>query len=54
MRSTIRRLLAASTTPLYQLVELRNAGSREPRDLLALLLRIVDRQIYAVIDAAPG
>ncbi len=51
MRSTIRRLLAASTTPLYQLVELRNAGSKEPRDLLAALLRIVDRQIYAVIRA---
>ena len=39
MRETIRRLLAASTTPLYQLIELRNAGSREPRDLLAALLR---------------
>ena len=51
MRETIRRLLAASTTPLYQLVELRNAGSREPRDLLAALLRIVDRQMYAVIRA---
>jgi cytochrome P450 len=51
MRSTIRRLLAASTTPLYQLVELRNAGSKEPRDLLAALLRIVDRQMYAVIRA---
>jgi cytochrome P450 len=49
MRDTIRRLLAASTKPLYRLVELRNAGSREPRDLLAFLLRIVDRQIYAVI-----
>ncbi len=51
MRTTIRRLLAASTTPLYQLVELRNAGSREPRDLLAAMLRIVDRQMYAVIRA---
>ena len=51
MRETIRRLLAFSTTPLYQLVELRNAGSREPRELLAVLLRIVDRQMYAVIRA---
>jgi cytochrome P450 len=51
MRTTIRRLLAASTTPFYQLVELRNAGSKEPRDLLAFLLRIVDRQMYAVIRA---
>jgi cytochrome P450 family 135 len=51
MRATIRRLLAVSTTPVYQLVELRNAGSKEPRDLLAALLRIVDRQMYAVIRA---
>jgi cytochrome P450 len=51
MRRTVRRLLAASTTPLYRLVELRNAGSREPRDLLAAMLRIVDRQMYAVIRA---
>jgi cytochrome P450 len=49
MRDTIRRLLAASTTPLYQLIELHNAGSKEPRDMLAMLLRIVDRQIHAVI-----
>jgi cytochrome P450 len=58
MRETIRRLLAASTTPLYQLVELHNAGSKEPRDLLAFLLRIVDRHVYAVIrrrrEAAAG
>jgi cytochrome P450 len=51
MRQTIRRLLAASTTPLYRLIELRNAGSGEPRDLLAAMLRIVDRQMYAVIRA---
>jgi cytochrome P450 len=49
MRTTIRRLLTASASPLFALVELRNAGRREPRDLLALLLRIVDRQMYAVI-----
>jgi cytochrome P450 len=51
MRTTIRRLLAVSTTPLYQLIELRNAGSPEPRELLAGLLAIVDRQMYAVIRA---
>jgi cytochrome P450 len=51
MREAIRRLLTVSTTPLYQLLELRNAGSKEPRDLLAALLRIVDRQMYAVIRA---
>ena len=49
MRETIRRLLAASTHPLYQLVELRNAGRREPRGILARLLAIADRQMYAVI-----
>jgi cytochrome P450 len=49
MRQTIRRLLGASTSPLFTLVEMRNAGRREPRDLLALLLKIVDRQMYAVI-----
>jgi cytochrome P450 len=49
MRQTIRRLLAASTHPLYQLIELRNAGSREPRGVLRRLLAILDRHIYAVI-----
>jgi cytochrome P450 len=49
MRQTIRRLLAASTHPLYQLLELRNAGAKEPRGILARLLAIVDRQMYAVI-----
>ncbi len=46
---TIRRLLAASTHPLYQVVEMRNAGRREPRGVLARLLAIVDRRMYAVI-----
>ncbi|MFZ0041228.1 MAG: cytochrome P450 [Solirubrobacteraceae bacterium] len=50
MRETIRRLLAASTSPLYQLIELRNAGRREPRGLLARLLAIADRHMYAVIS----
>ena len=51
MRQTIRRLLAMSTTPLYQLVELRNARHREPRDLLAAMLGLVDRHMFAVIRA---
>ena len=51
MRETIRRLLAMSTTPLYQLVELRNHGRKEPRDLLAAMLKISDRQMHAVIRA---
>jgi len=51
MRETIRRLLYLSTTPLYMLFELRNHGAREPKDLLAAMLRISDRQMYAVIRA---
>jgi cytochrome P450 len=51
MSQTIRRLLAASTHPLYQLLELRNAGATEARGVLAAMLAIVDRQMYAVIRA---
>jgi cytochrome P450 len=51
MRETIRRLLGASTNPLYQLIELQNAGRREARGLLKGLLGFLDRQIYAVIRA---
>ncbi len=51
MRETIRRMLYMSTTPLYQLFELRNHGAREPKDLLAAMLRISDRQMFAVIRA---
>ena len=50
MRETIRRLLWASATPMYQVLELRNHGSKEPKDLLAAMLRISDRQIFAVIE----
>jgi cytochrome P450 len=49
MRQTIRRLLLASTWPVYQLVELQNAGRMEPRGVLKVLLSILDRQIHAVI-----
>jgi cytochrome P450 len=51
MRETIRRLLHLSTTPLYMLFELRNRGARESTDLLAWMLKISDRQMYAVIRA---
>ncbi len=51
MRETIRRLLHLSTTPLYMLFELRNHGAREPKDLLAGMLKFSDRQMYAVIRA---
>jgi cytochrome P450 len=49
MRQTIRRLLAASTHPLYQLLELRNAGATEAHGVLARMLQMVDRRMYAVI-----
>jgi cytochrome P450 len=49
MRQTIRRLLLASTWPIYQLIELHNAGRMEPRGVLKALLSILDRQIHAVI-----
>jgi cytochrome P450 len=49
MRQTIRRVLGASTNPLYQLIELRNAGRREARGVLKGLLAYLDRQIYSVI-----
>jgi cytochrome P450 len=49
LRQTIRRLLGASTNPLYQLIELRNAGRREARGVLKGLLAFLDRQMYAVI-----
>jgi cytochrome P450 family 135 len=51
MRQTIRRLLAASTHPLYQLLEIRNAGATEARGVLRQMLQIADRHMYAVIRA---
>ncbi len=50
LRQTIRRILAASTRPIFQLVELQNAGRQEARGLLRRVLGIVDRQMYALID----
>jgi len=51
MRRTIRRLLRSSTHPLWQLVELQNIGRAEPRGLLRAALKLVDRELYAVIRA---
>ena len=51
LRETIRRMLAASTKPLYQLVELMNAGRMEPRGILRWVLALADRHLYAVIRA---
>jgi cytochrome P450 len=49
LREGVRRMLAASTKPLYQLIELQNAGRREPRGILRAALALVDRQVFAVV-----
>jgi cytochrome P450 len=49
LREGVRRMLAASTKPVYQLIELQNASRREPRGILRAALALVDRQMYAVI-----
>lgn len=49
MREMVRRLLLASTRPIYQVIELENAGRHEPRGILRVLLGLLDRQIHAVI-----
>jgi cytochrome P450 len=49
MRQALRRMLAASMSPLYLLVELRNARHLEPKGLLSAVMAMVDRQMYAVI-----
>ncbi len=51
LRESIRRMLNASTTPLYPLVEMQNFGRHDPRGVLKLVLDIVDRRLYAVIRA---
>ncbi|GAA1091051.1 cytochrome P450 [Tsukamurella spumae] len=49
VRSSMIRLLRLSTHPLATVVQLVNARSPEPRGLLKLVLRPLDRAIYAVI-----
>jgi cytochrome P450 len=46
-----RKLLYATTHPLWQLVELRNAGRTEPRGLLRAAVALADRGLYAAIAA---
>jgi len=46
MRGTFRRLLRITTRPLWQLVELQNLGQQEPRGLMRLTLKPVDRQLH--------
>jgi cytochrome P450 len=49
MRQALRRMLAASMSPLYFFVEMRNARHAEPKGALAAVMAMVDRQMYAVI-----
>jgi cytochrome P450 len=49
--NTIRRMVAISTHPLWQLVELRNLGRLEARGVLRRLLEVVDRELYSMIRA---
>ena len=51
LRETIRRMLLASTKPVYQLIELQNVGRMEPRGILKAVLALVDRHLYSVIRA---
>ena len=49
LRRIVRRLLGASTTPLFQIVELMNVSRREPRGVMAQMIAMVDRQLFAMI-----
>jgi cytochrome P450 len=49
LRQAIRTFSRISTYRLWQLVELRNAGRQDPRGVLRLVLRQIDRQLYAII-----
>jgi cytochrome P450 len=49
MRQALRRMLAASMSRLYLLVELGNARHLEPKGVLAAVMAMVDHHMYAVI-----
>jgi cytochrome P450 len=50
LRRAIRMFSRISTYRLWQLVELRNAGRKDPRGLLRMVIRQIDRQLYAIIS----
>jgi len=50
LRATIKRTVAASTTPMAQLGELVNLNRAEPVGGTRLALRVIDRPTYAVIE----
>ncbi len=49
LRISIRRLLGFSSTGLYRMLELRNAGRAEPLQPMRSMLARLDRQIFEVI-----
>ena len=49
MRETFRKLLRMTTRPAWQLVELYNLGHQEPRGLMKLTLKPVDRMLFQAI-----
>jgi cytochrome P450 len=51
---SVRRYLAFSTKPLYQLIELQNNRAREPRGALRTMMRRIDRALYALIADRRG
>jgi len=51
MRTTVKRLVAASTSPFAQASELMNIGRDEPVGPMKVGIGILDRPTYAVIEA---
>ncbi len=49
LKETFRKLMAAAAHPSFAVIDLLNAGRREPRGILKLVLAMVDRRLYAVI-----
>src|SRR5438067_2533385 len=48
--ATIRRFTRVAAHPSWQLVELRNLGREEARGALGAMLKVVDRDLFAVIS----
>jgi cytochrome P450 len=51
LRAAVRRVLGFTTTPMYRLMEVHQAGHVEPRLPLRALFGVIDRHMYRVIAA---
>ena len=49
LRQSIRRVLHATTTPIYPFIEMANARRTEARGILRALWEPINRQLYAVL-----